>query len=69
MGEDKKIFEHEMEVAVITCKQTKAKGKQTKEEEIMLRGTDCIFALRRFDTTPTRLNDGEIVKVVITRGN
>ena len=68
MGEDKKIFEHEMEVAVITRKQTEENGKQKEEEEIMLRGTDCILALRRFDTTPTRLNDGEIVKVVITRG-
>jgi hypothetical protein len=68
MEEDKKIFEHEMEVAAITHKQMEEKGKQTKEEEIMLRGTDCILALKRYNTTPTRLNDGEIVKVVITRG-
>jgi hypothetical protein len=69
MVEDNKIFEHEMEVAVITRKQTEENGKQTKEEEIMLRGTDSILALRRFNMTPTRLNDSEIVKVVITRGN
>lgn len=68
MEEEKKIFEHEMEVAVITRKQAEENGKQTKQEEIILRGTDCILALRRFDTTPTRLNDGGIVKVIITRG-
>jgi hypothetical protein len=66
MGEENAMFECEMEIAEITRKHTEKNGKITEEEEIRLRGTDCILGLIRYSKALSQFNDGELVKVVIT---
>lgn len=55
------MFERDMEVAEITQTQEERGGKQTKEVEIMLRGKDCLLALKRFETLETQLIGGDTV--------
>lgn len=68
MGGDNVIFECKMRVVEIRRIQTEMDGEMTKEEETILKGINCISALRRFGEVLTPFNDGETVKVVITRG-
>jgi hypothetical protein len=68
MEGDDTIFECEMKVVEIRHEQTEMDDKITKQEEVVLKGTDCISVLRRFGEVLTRFNDGEIVKVIITGG-
>ena len=67
MKEESIIFERNMEVAEIGSTTKEKGGKQSKEVEIMLRGKECLLALRRFGVATTHIIADEEVKGTITR--